>query len=184
YLIQAISLEKKIETLHITRSMQDRADILCMEAEEVHEKRVLITRLSNLALKMYSFYIQNGHARNVEEEQKIRRYFKEHFPPEASTAQGFYERLYVYQSYVWLNFICQNFLMYYRYTQKWVDLFEEQKFMKEVETGHYLKGMHNLLNAHFDLRNYSEFDTCLHRFQLFSESDLANANNNNILQTF
>src|SRR5690606_27892721 len=62
YLIQAISLEKKIETLHITRSMQNRADILCIEAESVHQKRVLITRLSNLALKMYSFYIRNGHA--------------------------------------------------------------------------------------------------------------------------
>ena len=27
------------------------------------------------------------------------------------------------QSYCWYAFIRQDFLMYYRYTQKWVDLF-------------------------------------------------------------
>ncbi len=49
-LIQVISLEKKIETLHITRRLQDKADHLAMEANEVHERRKMITQLSNLAL--------------------------------------------------------------------------------------------------------------------------------------
>ncbi|GAC1528715.1 MAG: hypothetical protein NVS3B15_06680 [Sediminibacterium sp.] len=39
FLIQVISLEKKIETLHITRSMQDRAEQLTTEATEIKEKR-------------------------------------------------------------------------------------------------------------------------------------------------
>ena len=184
YLIQAISLEKKIETLHITRSMEHRADLLCQEAEEVQSKRELITRLSNLALKLYSFYIKNGHARNIEEEQGFTNYFNSHLPPEALNHEGFYEQLYVYQSYVWYSFICQNFLMYYRYTSKWVKLFDEHPLMKEIETGHYLKGVHNLLNAHFDLRNYKQFDETLAYFEKFSKTDLASQNNNNLIQTF
>ena len=51
--------------------------------------------------------------------------------------------------------------MYYRYARKWIDLFEEQPLMIGVETGHYIKGMHNLLNAHFDLRNFEGFDIAL-----------------------
>ncbi len=184
YLIQAISLEKKIETLHITRSMEYRADMLCLEAEAVNEKRTRITQLSNLALKMYSIYIKNGHARNIQEEKGFTQYFKNHLPVEALTIDGFYERMYVYQSYVWYSFICQNFLLYYKFTRRWVNLFEEHPFMKETETGHYLKGMHNLLNAHFDLRNYKEFDKTLHELEIFSKTDLANQNNNNIVQTF
>ncbi len=62
FLIQVISLEKKIETLYITRSMQNRADRLSSEANEVNEKRRMITKLSNLALQLYSWYIRNGHA--------------------------------------------------------------------------------------------------------------------------
>ena len=29
--------------------------------------------------------------------------------------------------------------------------------MVEIETANYIKGLHNLLNAHFTLRNYAGF---------------------------
>src|SRR5438270_1039039 len=80
FLIQIISLEKKIETLHITRSMQDRADRLSTEANEVNEKRRSITQLSNLALQLYSWYINNGHARNETDETGVKNFFTTHLP--------------------------------------------------------------------------------------------------------
>jgi hypothetical protein len=170
FLIRIISLEKKIETLHITRSLQDRADKLAAEADEVAGKRIIITKLSNLALQLYSWYIKNGHARNENDEEGVKLFFKEHFPLHPLTHTGFYERLYLFQSYCWYAFIRQDFLMYYRYTQKWVNLFYEQPQMIGVETGHYIKGMHNLLNAHFDLRNYAKFDEVLKTLEDFSIS--------------
>jgi tetratricopeptide (TPR) repeat protein len=63
--------------------------------------------------------------------------------------------------------------MYYRYAQKWVDLFEEEPILKSVETGHYIKGVHTLLNAHFDLRNFRLFDETLTEFVAFESSDVA-----------
>jgi len=184
FLIQVISLEKKIETLHVTRSMENRADSLSHEANDVNERRIMITALSNLALKLYSWYVQNGHARDEEDEQHIKKYFKENMPEDAHLQQGFYERLYLYQSYCWFAFIRQEFLMYYRYTQKWVDLFNEETFMIAVETGHFIKGMHNLLNAHFDLRNYQKLALTLREFEKFAQSDVAQMHDNNRIQTF
>jgi len=184
FLVQIISLEKKIETLHITRSMQDRADRLTSEALEIHEKRRIITRLSNLALQLYSWYIKNGHVRNEKDETGIKSFFKENLPEEAIHQTGFYERLYLYQSFCWYAFIRQDFLMYYRYTQKWTDLFDEQPQMKQIETGHYIKGMHNLLNAHFDLRNFKRFDQTLKKFEDFTHSEIVQQNDNNRIQTF
>ena len=184
FLIQVISLEKKIETLHITRSMHDRADRLTAEANDINERRKIITRLSNLALQLYSWYIKNGHARNEEEEEDVKKYFVEHLPAEAKQQQGFYERMYLFQSYCWYAFIRQDFLMYYRYTQKWVDLFHEQELMIGVETGHYIKGMHNLLNAHFDLRNHRKFAVFLKRFEKFADSAYAKQHDNFRIQTF
>lgn len=174
FLIQIISLEKKIETLHITRSMQDRAEQLTAEANMVNEKRRVITQLSNLALQLYSWYVKNGHARNEADEKDIKAFFKHQLPPNTDIMNGFYERLYLYQSYCWYAFIRQDFLMYYRYSQKWLDLFEKESFMTEVETGHYIKGLHNLLNAHFDLRNFKAFSHTLKKFEQFSESETAN----------
>ncbi len=184
FLIRIISLEKKIETLHITRSMQNRADRLAAEADEVNVKRLVITRLSNLALQLYSWYIKNGHARNEKDEEGVKLFFKQQLPANAQKLTGFYERLYLFQSYCWFAFIRQDFLMYYRYTQKWVDLFTEQKQMINIETGHYIKGMHNLLNAHFDLRNYTKFEQTLHEFEKFTRSDVVERSNNNLIQSF
>ncbi len=184
FLIHAISLEKKIETLHITRSMQDKAEQLAAEANDVHERRNMITQLSNLALQLYSWYVKNGHARNEKDETGVKEFFYSHLPAEAHKQTGFYERLYLCQSYCWFAFIRQDFLMYYRYTQKWVDLFHDHPHMIPVEAGHYIKGMHNLLNAHFDLRNYQRFETTLRQFELFTESDLVKQHDNFKVYTF
>ena len=183
-LIQVISLEKKIETLHITRSMEDRADRLSAEAVEVNERRQMITRLSNLALQLYSWYIRHGHARNEKDEEEIKQFFAEHMPADASHQPGFYQRLYFYQCYGWYAFIRQDFLMYYRYTSKWVSLFHEYRQMIPIETAHYIKGLHNLLNAHFDLRNDLGFEKTLAELEALSESPEGLQNDNYRIQIF
>lgn len=184
FLIQIISLEKKIETLHVTRSMKDRADRLAAEANEVNERRLIITQLSNLALQLYSWYIKSGHARNVQDEQEVIKYFSQNLPQSAHTFTGFYEQLYFFQSFCWYAYIRQDYLLYYRYTQKWVDLFTHEPSMIGIETGHYIKGMHNLLNAHFMLKNYKGFDLALQQFEAFSQTDNSRHHNNFRLQTF
>src|SRR6478735_7104502 len=78
YLQQVLFFEKKIETLHITRSMQDRADKLTAQSNEVNSRLVLVTVLSNLSLQLYSWYIKNGLARNEKDEQAIQLFFDTH----------------------------------------------------------------------------------------------------------
>ncbi len=184
YLQQVIFFEKKIEALHITRSMQDRAESLSTEADMVNDRLLQISKLSNLSLLLYSWYIKHGHARNQLDEDAVQKFFDDHFPAEAKSPHGFYEKLYLYQSYSWYGFIRQDFLMYYRYTQKWVDLFEEYPDMIEIETSYYIKGMHNLLGAHFDLQNYDKFNETLKIFEKFSHSAIVEENENNKIQCF
>lgn len=178
FLVQVISLEKKIETLHITRSTLEKTQLIAEEALNISGHIDRVTRLSNLALLLYRWYVKNGHARNVEDEKDIREFFKNSLPGDADAIHGFYEKLYLYQSYCWYGFIRQDFFMYYRYSQKWIDLFAEDSIMIAVETGHYIKGMHNLLNAHFDLRNFKKFKITLQQFEEFSKTAVANQHDN------
>jgi hypothetical protein len=184
YVLQALFFEQKIEALHITRSMQDRADRLACEVDQVNESLSMIGRLSNLSLQLYSWYIKNGHARNEKDEAAVEEFFKRRFPEDLSQCKGFYEQLYLFQSYSWYAFIRQDFLLYYRYTQKWVDLFNKNRDMVGVETAHYIKGMHNLLGAHFDLLNYPRFIETLREFERFFHSPVVQNNDNNRIQTF
>ena len=184
FLIEVLFLEKKIESLHITRSMQDRADALTEQSNKTNVQLERVTKLSNLALQLYSWYIKNGHARNKEDEIEIENYFIAHLSDDIKSPEGFYEKLYYNQSYCWYAFIRQDFLLYYRYTQKWVNLFTEQPLMKEIETANYIKGLHNLLNAHFTLRNYNGFNKTIHLLETFRDSDIVKKSNNNQVQVF
>ena len=174
FLIQMISLEKKIETLHITRSGDAAADRLTAEANDVNRQRNEITALSNLALQLYQWYVKHGHARNVKDEKGVRLFFKQSLQLDTAKLTGFYQLLYLYQSYCWYAFIRQDFLMYYRYSKKWAELFNSEPLMITEETGHFIKGMHNLLTANFNLRNFKQFDHYLSRFERFALSQPAN----------
>lgn len=184
FLPQLIALEKRIEGLHITRGIEFRADALSAEMTEVNRHLDMVARLSNLALKLFSWFVQHGHARNEADEKDIKKFMKESLPPKVWQEEGFYERLYLFQSYTWFAFIRQDFLQYYRYTQKWVNLFEEQPLMKRVETGHYIKGIHYLLNAHFDLRNHRKFEKTLKLLEKTAQTDRVKDHDNFRIQAF
>jgi len=184
FLAQLISLEKKIETLHITRSSLEKTQALTEEATEISDHIDRVTKLSNLALLLYRWYVQNGHARNEQDEERIKEFFKNNVPPNARELTDFYEKLYLYQSYCWYAFIRQDFLMYYRYSQKWIDIFDKEPQMIAVETGHYVKGMHNLLNSLFDLRYYNKFKIVLRNFEAYAETAVAKHHDNFRIHTF
>lgn len=182
--LQALIFEKKIEALHITRSMENRAEQLSREVEEVSTHLVLLNKLSNLSLQLYSWYIKMGHARDTKDVTAVKMFFEANLPLHEVKKMTFYEKLYLYQSYCWYGFILQDLLMYYRYAQKWVDIFEQEPYMKSAETGQFIKGMHNLLSAHFSLNNYDKFQEALAVFETFEASHYANMNVNARIQTF
>ena len=184
HLTQLIALEKRIETLHITRSNLEKVDQLSAEALEISTRTTNIIQLSSLALQLYSWYIKNGHSRNPDDETGIREFFATNLPAHAIEMKGFYEKLYLYQSFCMYAFIRQDFIMYYRYAQKWVNLFDDEPALIRVETGHYIKGLHNLLNAHFDLRNFQLFEKVLNQFEAFSKTDRVIENDNFLVQSF
>jgi len=183
-LIQILNEEKKIESLHITRSLENRAAELSCEINKSLEDYGRETMLSNLSLQLYGWYIKNGIARNECDENEVKAFLKNHLSVNSFQPEGFYEKMYYAQSLSWYAYIRQDFLMYYRYTRKWVDIFSEYPEMLEIETGNYIKGMHNLLNAHFNLRNFSGFAETLKEFEDFNNSEFVTHNDNIRMQMF
>lgn len=184
FLLQVLFLEKKIESLHITRSMQDRAQQLSTEIDEVNERLELIAKTSNLSLQLYSWYIQHGHARNEEDRKTLDALIQDPIIERVKLVKGFYERLYRYQCFCWYGFITQDFLMHYRYAQKWVDLFDKEEGMKQIESAQYIKGLHNLISAHFDIKNIDKFKETICLLEQFSETPIVLNNKNNLIQSF
>ncbi len=184
FLLSAITLEKRIETLHINRAMQSRAEQLATELNEVNNRIATLAKLSNLVMLLYGWFIENGHARNKDDENKIDAYLHAQLPSNAWEQTGFYERMYLYQSMTWYAYIKLDFLMYYRYSKKWIDTYKNTPLMMRVETGNYIKGLHTLLNAHYDLRNHQKFNEVLQDFETFALTDRVRLHDNFRTQAF
>jgi hypothetical protein len=182
--LEAIFFEKKIEALHITRSLDNRAEELTKESDNVSKSLTVVNKLSSLALELYSWYIKHGHARDGKEVHALRSFFESNLPDVTIDDIGFYGKLYLYQAYCWYGFIQQDLLSYYRYTQKWVNLFEDNPNMKAIETGQYIRGLHNLISAQFNLNNYDKFDETIKQFEQFAESQIGKMNSNVQIQVF
>ena len=184
YVFQALHFEKHIESLYITRSFEERADILAREGEEISNTLKRAEKLSSLSLQLYSFYIKNGFSRNIKESNAFKAFFESRLPSIEGGTLGFYDKLFLYQSFTWFAFIRQDFLMFYRYSLKGADLFEQNPEMIIHETSHFIKSMHNLLSAHFILRNTSKFTAVLEKFETFAISPHFKKNENIRIQTF
>lgn len=182
--LQAVLFEKKIEALHITRSMTNRAEQLSSESDKIINHLSLISQLSNLALELYGWYIQFGHVRDDKDQVAIKAFFENKLPAFNLEKMGFYEKLYLFQCYCWYSFILYDLLLYYRYAQKWVDLFVKFPTMKRIEAGQFIRGMHNLLSAHFMLRNYEKLNEGIKEFEAFSIADEGVMSINTQAQTF
>ncbi len=183
-LLLALELEKKIELLHITRSMRDKAELLSEEVETVNRHIELQNKLSNLTLQLYGWYIRLGHVRDEKDVTAIELFFKTNLPNVKGVELSFYEKLYLYQAYSWYNFILQDLRMFYRYTQKWLDVFIANPEMQKTEPVLFIKAFHNLLSAHFDTNNFEKFNEVLGQFETFSKTKIAESTANIRIQVF
>jgi hypothetical protein len=181
---QALFFEKKIEAMHITRSGESKAELLVEESNGVRDRLHMVSDLSNLSLLLYRWFIQHGHARNAKDEAAVDQYFKQYLPVGAQKAKGFYEELYTHQCFCWIAFIKQRYLQYYRYAQKWVQVFDRYPTMKSVEAVAYMKGLHHLAGAYYALAELEKFQQTLDILESFAASTAVQAQRNAAAQAF
>ena len=184
--LEVIEFEKLIESQYITRSIDTRADELTEEAISTMQRVRKSNIFSNLSLQLYGLYLKVGYVKNEKDHYFVNEFFSANLPKYKHEELGFYEKLYLYQSYVWFHHTTQDFLHCYKYAQKWVDLFEENKEMQTLETPLYLKGLHNLLSSLFFLSHYDRFLENLNKLENFELHHKVKQNTNveGMLQLF
>ncbi|HEY6083040.1 MAG TPA: hypothetical protein VIU45_06250, partial [Chitinophagaceae bacterium] len=175
---EIIEFEKLIESRHITRSLENRAETLSAESYQISRQLFNISSLSAFALQMYGLYLKLGHARNEKDAAMLKDFFDRHLPVTGNENMGFYENIYLYQAYSWYYYTRQDFVMYYRYCQKWVDLFDTFPSQKQADASLYIKAMHNLLTALFYTSSQLRFTKELSTLEKFIKQGAKNFDEN------
>ncbi|MCL6295522.1 hypothetical protein [Jejuia spongiicola] len=162
---EIVELEKIIESQYITRSLNNRADELTVQAKDLSLQNVLASKLSNLSLQLYGLFLKTGYIKNDTEHRRITKYFNDRLPEYDINKLGFREKLWLYKAYLWYSFLTLDFLSCYKYATKWVDLFYGNKDMIVLNPVFFLRGNHYLLEALFYLRHYEKFKETLYKLE-------------------
>ena len=158
---EIVQFEKVIESQYITRSLSNRADELAIQAKELSVKNVRISKLSNLSLQLYSLMLKEGYVKNDSTSKEVVNYFEKRLPKFELSDLGFGEKLFLYKAYLWRSLIMQDFISSFKYSKKWVDLFQEKPEMKLQNPVFYLKGVNYLLESLYLTRQKTKFNTVL-----------------------
>jgi tetratricopeptide (TPR) repeat protein len=152
-----VEFEKHIESQHITGSMSHKAEQLFGESRFLINRNQKSAQLSSASLQLYGLYLKHGYVRNENDYEQVTTLFHKWLPDHDLSTLDFYEKMYYFQSHVWYSNMCHDFLNYYKYAQRWVNLYHEHPSMVIKETASYLKGLHNVLNALFLAGKYTRF---------------------------
>lgn len=158
---EIVELEKLIESQYITRSIASRADDLIEQSSRFSHLNVLSSSLSNLSLKLYSIILKSGYVKSDKEKVEILDYFNSHLPDFDIKDLGFREKLWLYNSYLWLSFLVQDFAACYKYSKKWVELFQDHPKMISLNPVWFLKGNQYLLESLFFIQDHRRFETVM-----------------------
>ncbi len=169
---EIVEFEKVIESQYITRSLSNRAEELSTQSRTLSVINARTSKLSNLSLQLYSLLLKEGYVKDDTGSKKVKIYFKKRLPIFNLSDLGFREKLFLYKAYLWHSLIMQDFILSYKYSQKWVDLFEENPEMKKQNSVFYLKGVNYLLESLYLIKHKTKFNKVLENLN----SDIQNKN--------
>ena len=182
--LQIIEFQKLIESRHITNTGPVKNSAIVAEAKERLDKVNIATLLSNLRVRLHSYYITNSHVKNEAEKNEIVKFLEENMPQVDDDQLGDFERIYLYQSMVWYYYILLDFASCYDYAHKWISVFDNKPDLKLVDTDLYMRGYHYALTAAYNLQDHDKLKIDYQSIQSFRKKNYAKFNENSKIFSF
>ena len=154
--LEILKWEIHLLPFSIGRNNREKVNQIVQEADKINERISRINILTNLLVRLNSFYLQSGGIRNKKEFDKINETFYSHLPNWDGAALSFREKLLWYEIHVGFFTFVQDQERTYKYARMWVGLFPDppgSSFLFEK----YLKGLNYLLNSQSRLRLVQDF---------------------------
>lgn len=176
-LLEILEFQKLIEERHITRSrkIKNKVEDLIDEAFQTSQVIETSCKLSNLKIKMHGWYIQIGHIKDDKDRLIVEEYFRSNLPKVKAQDLSFFEKVYLYQSYVWYHYILLEFKKCMEFAKKWAQLFHKNEQMIDEDPALYMRGLAYILTSAYNIKDKKTFENYLNIFEKFEldyQSDL------------
>ncbi|MFK7810588.1 MAG: hypothetical protein AB8F74_22465 [Saprospiraceae bacterium] len=184
HILTILEFEKLIETRHITRSGQENAQELVDQSAELGDTISTTIYLSNLRVELHTKYLRNGHIRNNEDKEELRKYFVSKVARIDETELGVVEKIFLYQSYVWYAHMQLDFKNCLKYAIRWVQVCEENPQLTKRDIDIHMRGYHYILTAAMHLKDVKTVEKYQKEFEEFRYSNYKKFNENSRIISF
>lgn len=184
--LEILEFLKLIEERHVTRSRQTpgKMEKLEKDAEELSLVLYNSSRLSNLKIAIHGYYIQHGHVKSETDAEKVKATFELKLEQIQNEELTFFEKVYLYQSYVWYHHILLDFKSCFEYAKKWVEMFAYSPHLIDEDPDLYIRGYHYALTALYNDGDEFFFKDYLQQFEYFIKKRFTSFNENTQLLVF
>ncbi|MEL7219982.1 MAG: hypothetical protein AAGJ93_01610, partial [Bacteroidota bacterium] len=155
--LEILEFEKRIEGQYITGSIEGRAEELSKQSLDMSERVLHANKFSNLSLQMYGLYLKVGYVRSEKDFLLIRDFFRSRLPEVDYQELDFWSKVYFCKAHYWYYHTVQDFPQCYRYSLRWLELFQQDENIVQLHAAVYLKGLHKMLNALYNTLQYDKF---------------------------
>jgi len=171
-LLQALELEKKIESRHVTRSHSATAQRLTSEIEAVRLRIRLQTEWSDLSLMLYDHFLKTGHVKNQEQHEELKQFFID-FKPRIDEEENrtYYAQLHRVKAYVWYYYIVQDFKLSYKYCLEWLELIDGASHISDLDLFEKLKAYHECLSNLYYCKDAKRHDLFFNQLSGYIEEN-------------
>ncbi len=177
--LEIVGFLQKIDTVTVDREMTATSDQAYQAVSEICRSIEAVSELSNTSVRAYSLYQKLGYARSQKDIDLIVQYFAPRLEAYAGREEkmNFHEKFNYYRASAWYYYIQHNFVMSYRYSRRWVELFRADERMKKVMYDDYIRGCAQILEGLYLMRKHRQFTAWLDELdEEFAE--LGSLNNN------
>jgi hypothetical protein len=175
--LEIVEFEKLIESHHVSKNIALKANELTTESNHLSDQIGRTTLFSNLSIQLYALYVKLGFVRDEKDYIYVKEFFEKRIPDYELNKLNFEEKIHLFTANVWYYYITQDFLMCFKYASLWVKLFEDEPEIQVAYREMYLKGLYNLQNVLFNLRNHRRLNDVIVKLE---NVDLGNRENENL----
>jgi len=183
-LLTIVEFEKLIETRHITRSGEGKAQRLVLESTQLNSTISNAVYLSNLRAELHTMYLKDGHSQSDKDRELLKKYFNEKVRFVEGKTLGVIEQTYLYQSHVWFNYIQMDFESCRTFAEKWVQLLKDNPEMLQRDVDLFMRGYHYVLTATYHLRDVESMTKNLEELEEFRYASYKKLNSNSQIISF
>ena len=183
-LLEIIRIEKSIILDTIDNENIHLVDQTIKEIKKINTQISNINLFSSLTLKLEYYFAKIGSVRNEKDFNDVVEFYKDNVPTIREENLSESEQIYYFNFQITYNSFIQDFNKNYQYATRLLKIFHFNPVLMNTRPGDYLKALHLMLIAEYNLFDYPSFTRSLEELKKYALLEVVSGDESLAFRTY